>query len=166
MARMKPRMDEKELIYILKECKESYKQNDTNLDKIDNKLAQFFALNTGLLMLFFRFIEHPDNIFMVVIYWITVFLFILILGLLIYAYNPMEYLTITPNNLVKAYYSNRYKSKEGLIWNIAKATADNVPSITRNLKKKSIIIRVSASILLLALIFMLILNALGGVMNV
>ena len=162
---MKPRMDEKELIYILKECKESYKQNDTNLDKIDNKLAQFFALNTGLLMLFVRFIEYPDNICMIVLYWITAALFILILGLLIYAYNPMEYKTITPNKLVTTYYNNGYESKEDLIGKIAGSTADNVSSITKNLKKKSEKIKLSASILLLALILTLILNALGGVMN-
>jgi len=147
---------------LLTESKEIYNRNHNNIDKIDNKIVQFFTLNSALLILFIQFIKFPNACVLRILYIIAGLLFIVILVFLINAYKPAAYQSIDPNSMINKFCKKEYKTRKDLIGSIAGTTAENLLSIKENINRKSKIINICAYMLVGALFAVMLLNILRG----
>ena len=143
---------------VLKEVKEIYNRNYVNVNAIDSKLVQLFVFVTALFLLFIQFIEFPKNCLLVMVYVTISILFFVQLFLILYAYRPLSYLSIEPNELVENYCNKKYKNQKELKEKIAGTVAANVQSIKDNVNTKSRIMNICVCLLIVTLIIIMILK--------
>ena len=148
---------------LLKETKEIYNRNHENMHKIDSKLIQLFGFITALLLLFVNIIKFPSELWLRVIYVVTIVILLAALGIIIRAYKPMNYLAINPNVAINKYAEEKYKNKLELIEALAGTTGENVLSLKRNVNQKTEIIDWGAILIIIALILTIILKIYQGI---
>ncbi|MCK5177453.1 MAG: hypothetical protein KAQ92_07025 [Candidatus Aenigmarchaeota archaeon] len=151
--------DKKEIVEeIYKEIKESYNRNLNNVNIIDSKLTQLFTFATALLLIFINTVDFPQEFCLIVLYLITILIFISTLYLIMKTYAPAEYYAINSNEVIKKYDGNENKDKIDLLKDFAGRNAEDVISIKENCTKKTDAFKVGLRFILMAVIFLIFLK--------
>src|SRR3989344_5225839 len=95
--------EELEIQDLIDEVRSTNNRNHDNFSKLDGKLSFYFTLTTTILLLFVQFVKFPQHQIFFGVYYLTVFVLILTLIILIIAYNPSAYQTIDTNKLINKY---------------------------------------------------------------